>query len=136
MTDTRNQGEAPKFLYGVTSTDRIIQTECGDGFIRACIAAHGRINHIVLTCYRAAGPLTELVLFNEQGATFTITIDSGKFTPSGFTLTDEDIRVAHKMIYLPDSTDMLILVTRMARQIGLNPVFPEDPELSNVFEFK
>lgn len=136
MTDTNNQERnGSKFLFGVTSTDRIIQTEQGDGFINSCIAAHGIITKIILTSYRAAGALTELVLFNEHGATFVITIDSGVFTPSGLVLTDEDIQIAHKQITLSDTTDILILATRMARHAGLKPVFPEESELSSILEF-
>ena len=54
---------------------------------------------------------------------------------SKFLLTDEDIQIAHKQITLSDTTDILILATRMARRAGLKPVFPEQSEFSSILEF-
>lgn len=124
-----------KFMFGVTSTDRIVQSELGDEFINSCINAHGIITKIIVTCYRAAGALTEMVLINEHGATFVITIDLGVFSPAGLELTDKDIQTGHKQITLLDTTDILILTTRMARRSGLKPVFPEQSEFSSILEF-
>ncbi|EOT5430137.1 hypothetical protein VSS22_24570 [Klebsiella pneumoniae] len=136
MTESHHQEKnSSKFVFGVTSTDRIINTEQGDQFIEACLSNHGTLTRIILTCYRAAGPLTELVLFNEHGAIFTITIDFWKNNRPGLALTDEYIRTGHMMVYVNDSTDMLILATRLARKAGLVPSFPDDANLSSVLEF-
>jgi hypothetical protein len=58
----QSNGNHLKFLYGVTSTDRLIQHEHADKFIDSCIANIGSIHKMSLACYRAGGPLTELVL--------------------------------------------------------------------------
>nr|QTX13756.1 hypothetical protein [Klebsiella pneumoniae] len=46
---------------------------------------------------------------------------------------EDDIRISHKQITLPDTTDTLILVTRIARRSGLKPMLPEAEQFSTVF---
>jgi hypothetical protein len=41
----------------------------------------------------------------------------------------------HKQITLPDTTDTLILVTRIARRSGLKPMLPEAEQFSTVLDF-
>ncbi|HHI0774965.1 TPA: hypothetical protein ACP4R4_004454 [Klebsiella pneumoniae] len=129
----QSNGNHLKFLYGVTSTDRLIQHEHADKFIDSCITNIGSIHKMSLTCYRAGGPLTELVLFYGSDKTFSITIGVGDVDVS--MVNEDDIRISHKQITLPDTTDTLILVTRIARRSGLKPMLPEAEQFSTVLDF-
>lgn len=129
----QSNGNHLKFLYGVTSTDRLIQHEHADDFIDSCISNIGSIHKMSLTCYRAGGPLTELVLFYGSDKTFSITIGVGDVDVS--MVNEDDIRISHKQITLPDTNDTLILVTRIARRSGLKPMLPEAEQFSTVLDF-
>ena len=78
-------------------------------------------------------PLTELVLFYGSDKTFSITIGVGDVDVS--MVNEDDIRISHKQITLPDTTDTLILVTRIARRCGLKPMLPEAEQFSTVLDF-
>ena len=127
----QSNGNHLKFLYGVTSTDRLIQHEHADKFIDSCIKNIGSIHKMSLTCFRAVGP--ELELFYGSGKKFSITIGVGDVDVS--MVNEDDVRISHKQITLPDTTDTLILVTRIARRSGLKPMLPEAEQFSTVLDF-
>lgn len=86
-----------------------------------------------MTCYRAGGALTELIIDSGEGLTFCLTIGEGSLDVAPFT--SDDIRLAHKQISLPDVTDIIILVTTLARYAGLSPSFSVDGESTALLEF-
>lgn len=86
-----------------------------------------------MTCYRAGGALTELMIDSRKGQPFCLTIGEGSLDVAPFT--SDDIRLAHKQISLPDATDIIILVTTLARYAGLSPFFSVDGESSALLEF-
>jgi hypothetical protein len=122
-----------KFLFDVTATDRIECNNYYETFIKNLSISLPRINRIVLTCYRAGNPITELIIYQEDEKLFCLTVWEGELdvTP----VTADDIRVAHKEISLPDATDILIFVTKIARYLGLSPLLSADPCSSSVLEF-
>lgn len=86
-----------------------------------------------MTCYRAGGALTELIIDFGEGQTFCLTIGEGSLDVPPFT--SDDIRLTHKQISLPDVTDIIILVTTLARYAGLSPSGSGDGESSSLLEF-
>lgn len=86
-----------------------------------------------MTCYRAGGALAELIIDFGERQTFCLTIGEGPLDIPPFT--SDDIRLTHKQISLPDVTDIIILVTTLARYAGLSPSFSVDGESSALLEF-
>ncbi|QJW54869.1 hypothetical protein HL670_01750 [Serratia plymuthica] len=86
-----------------------------------------------MTCYRAGGALTELIIDSGEGQPFCLTISEGPLDAPP--VSSDDIRLAHKQISLPDVTDIIILVTTLARYAGLSPSFSVDGESSSLLEF-
>ncbi|WP_258912668.1 hypothetical protein [Pectobacterium odoriferum] len=86
-----------------------------------------------MTCYRAGGTLTELIIDFGEEQTFCLTIGEGSLDVPPFT--SDDIQLAHKQISLPDVTDIIILVTTLARYAGLSPSCSGDGESSALLEF-
>ncbi|WP_240353931.1 hypothetical protein [Pectobacterium brasiliense] len=86
-----------------------------------------------MTCYRAGGSLTELTIDSGKEQTFCLTICEGYLDVPP--VSSDDIRLAHKQISLPDVTDIIILVTTLARYAGLSPSFSVDGESSSLLEF-
>ncbi len=86
-----------------------------------------------MTCYRAGGALIELSIDSGEEQTFCITISEGPLDAPPFS--SDDIRLAHKQISLPDVTDILILVTTLARYAGLSSSVSGDEDSSSLLEF-
>lgn len=86
-----------------------------------------------MTCYRAGGALIELTIDSGKEQTFCLTIGEGPLDVPP--VSSDDIRLAHKHISLPDVTDIIILVTTLARYTGLSPYASGDGESSALLEF-
>ncbi len=76
--------------------------------------------------------MTELLFWNAKDVIFVLTICEYKLDVSS--VTDDEIRVTHKVISLPDITDIMCLVTRLASHYQLQPSLSSDAE-SSVFVF-
>lgn len=122
-----------KFLFGVTATDVIVRDDYNNAVVNDVMSHLTGIRRIVITCYRAGGALTELIIDFREGQTFCLTIGEGSLDVPTFT--SDDIRLTHKQISLPDVTDIIILVTTLAHYAGLSPSFSDDGELSALLEF-
>lgn len=122
-----------KFLFGVTATDVIVRDDYNNAVVNDVMSHLTGIRRIVMTCYRAGSALTELIIDFGEGQTFCLTIGEGSLDVAPFTL--DDIRLAHKQISLPDITDIIILVTTLARYAGLSPSCSGDGESSSLLEF-
>lgn len=122
-----------KFLFGVTATDVIVRDDYNNAVVNEIMSHLTGIRRIVITCYRAGGALTELIIDSGEGQTFCLTIGEGPLDVPPFT--SGDIRLAHKQISLTDVTDIIILVTTLARYAGLSPSFSVDGESSSLLEF-
>lgn len=122
-----------KFLFGVTATDIIIRDDYNNAVVNDVMSHFSEIRRIVVTCYRAGGALTELMIDSGEGQTFCLTIFEGPLDAPP--VSSDDIRLAHKQISLPDVTDIIILVTTLARYAGLSPSCSVDGESSSLLEF-
>ncbi|CAM7470723.1 Bacteriophage protein [Klebsiella variicola subsp. variicola] len=122
-----------KILFGVTATDVIVRDDYNNAVVNDLMSHLTGIRRIVMTCYRAGGALTELIIDFGEGQTFCLTIGEGSLDIPPFT--SDDIRLIHKQISLPDVTDIIILVTTLARYAGLSPSFSGDGESSALLEF-
>ncbi|RFU93271.1 hypothetical protein DZA29_01855 [Citrobacter gillenii] len=122
-----------KFLFGVTATDVIVRDDYNNVVVNDVMSHLSGIRRIVMTCYRAGGALTELIIDFGERQTFCLTIGEGPLDIPPFT--SDDIRLTHKQISLPDVTDTIILVTTLARYAGLSPSFSVDGESSSLLEF-
>ncbi len=122
-----------KFLFGVTATDVIVRDDYNNAVVNDVMSHLTGIRRIVMTCYRARGALTELIIDFGEGQTFCLTIGEGSLDVAPFT--SDDIRLTHKQISLPDVTDIIILVTTLARYAGLSPSCSVDGESSALLEF-
>ncbi|MDM2817787.1 hypothetical protein [Citrobacter sp. Cpo102] len=122
-----------KFLFGVTATDVIVRDDFSNAVVNDLLSHLTGIKRIVMTCYRASGALAELSIGSGEGQTFCITISEGPLDAPPFS--SDDIRLAHKQISLPDVTDILILVTTLARYAGLSPAVSTDEDSSSLLEF-
>ncbi|MDP9568352.1 UNVERIFIED_ORG: hypothetical protein J2806_004028 [Kosakonia oryzae] len=122
-----------KFLFGVTATDVIVRDDYNNAVVNDVMSHLTGIRRIVMTCYRAGGTLTELIIDFGEEQTFCLTIGEGSLDVPPFT--SDDIRLAHKQISLPDITDIIILVTTLARYAGLSPSCSGDGESSTLLEF-
>lgn len=122
-----------KFLFGVTATDVIVRDDFSNAVVNDLLSHLTGIRRIVMTCYRAGGALIELSIDSGEEQPFCITISEGPLDAPPFS--SEDNRLAHKQISLPDVTDILILVTTLARYVGLSSSVSGDEDSSSLLEF-
>ena len=79
-----------KFLFGVTATDVIVRDDDNNAVVNDVMSHLNGIRRIVMTCYRAGGALTELIIDFGEGQTFclngdiTVAIATGKSEPLPF----------------------------------------------------
>ncbi|EEE0988501.1 hypothetical protein RC180_003459 [Salmonella enterica] len=122
-----------KNLFNVTTTEKIIADDFSDAVVNGLTHHVPGITKLILSCYRAGCTVVEITLYRENGELFILTVWEGGLDVPPFS--PDDIRLKHKEISLPDITDILILVTRLARYAGLSPVLPADTDSSSLLEF-
>ncbi|KGT94751.1 hypothetical protein NG99_07095 [Erwinia typographi] len=122
-----------RYLFDVTTTDRIEHTKAYEDFIRSIRLNLPRVKKIEVTCYRAGNAVTELVMYHSEGSQLCLTIWEGKLSLPP--LLPDNVRLSLLEISLQDVTDILILVTSLARVYRLAPYLPGDPHSSAVLTF-
>lgn len=122
-----------KYLFATSMSDKVIHHEGYMPFMEDLNSIIQKPDKIVMTFYRTGHAVTELVFWQNQSIVFVLTIweDDLHIPP----VSDDDRIVAHKEIALPDITDIMLLITRIAIYTGLQPSFSSDTESSSVFEF-
>lgn len=133
MTRDSSGNVKNKYLFATSMSDKVIAHECCMPFLEDLYSVIQKPDRIIMTFYRTGHAVTELVFWQTQSVVFVLTIweDDLHILP----VSDDDRRVAHKEIALPDITDIMILITRIAIYTGLQPSFSSDTESSSVFEF-
>ena len=66
-----------KFLFGITATDVIVRDDYNNAVVNDVMSHLNGIRRIVMTCYRAGGALTELIIDFGEAQTFCLTIGEG-----------------------------------------------------------
>ncbi|EIE5010475.1 hypothetical protein K8N77_004788 [Salmonella enterica] len=122
-----------KNLFIVTTTEKIIADDFSDTVVNDLTHHVPGITKLILSCYRAGCTVAEITLYREDGDFFILTVWEGGLDIPPFS--PDDIRLKHKEISLPDITDILILVTSLARHAGLSPSLPADTASSSLLEF-
>lgn len=123
----------PKHLFKIDSTDTILLDRFNDKVMNDLYQHFTNIHQIKMTTYREGQSITELVIQYDNEKTFLLTIWQGELCMPP--ITSEDIRVAHKEISLPDTTDILVLVTRIALHAHLSPRLSSDFDSAEVLVF-
>jgi len=122
-----------RFLFDVTTTDRIEHSRAYEDFIRSFRLNLPRVTKMVLTCYRAGNAVTELVMYHGEGSQLCLTIWEGKLSLTP--LLPDNVRLSLLEISLQDVTDILLLVTSLARIYRLAPYLTGDPHSSAALTF-
>ncbi len=122
---------SPKHLFGV-STDNVIRRDSSLPFLESLHTAIQPPDKLTMNCYRAGGAVAELLFWNAKDVIFVLTICEYKLDVSP--VTDDETRVTHKVINLPDITDIMCLVVRIASHYRLQPSLSSDAE-SSAFVF-
>lgn len=120
-------------LFSISATDRVMHDACSDAIVNDLLGAVCGMSDITMTCYRAGCPVTELLIQRGAGTPFCLTIWQGAFSVPP--VSDDDLRLSHKEISLPDTADALLLTITLARHAGLNPYFGKDVGSSSVLRF-
>ena len=120
-------------LFSVSSTFRVMPDTCSDAIVSNLMSVLSGLTAIEVACYRAGCAVTELLIHRERNAPFCLTIWQGELSVPP--VSDDDLRLSHKEISLPDTTDVLLLISTMARRAGLVPALLADPHSSVVMEF-
>lgn len=121
----------PKHLFDV-STDNVVHRDFSLHFLESLYTAIQPPDKLTMNCYRAGGAVAELLFWNAKDVIFVLTICEYQLDVSS--VTDDEIRVTHKVINLPDITDIMYLVTRIASRYRLQPSLSSGAEPS-VFVF-
>ncbi len=122
-----------KYLFATSMSDKVIHNEGYMPFMEGLYSVIQKPDRITVTFYRAGRAVTELVFWQTQSVVFVLTLwEDDLYIPP---VSDDDRRIAHKEIALPDITDIMLLITRIAIYTGLQPSFSSDTESSSVFEF-
>lgn len=108
-----NRIHQQKYLFSVSATDNILFDRYNHDVMSNLYLHLNDINKISMTSYRAGGAIIELIIHYNNDKTFMLTILEGELNVQP--LSSNDIRLAHKEIRLPDVTDILVFVTRLAR---------------------
>ncbi|MCW1877169.1 hypothetical protein OMR58_22230 [Erwinia sp. INIA-01] len=122
----------PRLFY-VSVSDEVMDDEFSDSVVSDLMAWLTDVNRMVVNCYHAGRAVTELVMHQGNGNLLCLSIWSDALSVPR--VTPDDIRLSSKEIALPDTTDTLILVTKMARHAGLVPALSPYPQSSTVLEY-
>ena len=120
-------------LFSVSATFRVMPDACSDAIVSDLMGVLSGLTGIEVACYRAGCSVTELLIHREKHTPFCLTIWQGELSVPP--VSDDDLRLSHKEISLPDTTDVLLLISTMARRAGLVPALLPDPHSSVVMEF-
>ena len=123
----------PGYLFSAPSDGKVFDSDCCTPFMEDLYTAIQRPDRIIFTCYRTGGAVAELVFWQAESAIFVLTVWEGHLHIPP--VSEDDKRVAHKEIHLPDITDIMLLTKKLAIHIGLQPSLSSDAESSSVFEF-
>lgn len=120
-------------LFWVSVSDEVMEDEFSDRVVSDLMAWLTDVKRMVVNCYHAGRAVTELVIHQANGNLLCLTVwnDALSVPP----VSPDDIRLSSKEIALPDTTDTLILVTKLARHAGLVPVMSQDNKSSTVLEY-
>ena len=121
------------FLFSISATFRVMHDICSDDIVSNLMSVFSDLTSIEVACYRAGCSVTELLVHRESTTPFCLTIWQGELSVSP--VSDDDLRLSHKEISLPDSADVLLLITTLVRRTGLVPKLIQDPHSSVVMEF-
>ncbi len=122
-----------KHLFKIDSTDTILLDNFNYKVMNDLYQHLTNIHLIKVTTYREGQSITELVIQYNNEKTFLLTIWQGELNVPP--VNSEDIRVAHKEISLPDVTDILVFVTRLALHAQLSPRLSSDFDSAEVLIF-
>ncbi|HGZ7314349.1 TPA: hypothetical protein ACOL2D_003751 [Vibrio parahaemolyticus] len=122
-----------KHLFSISSTDLILQEHYHQAVMSDLFKYFININRVRMTTYRAGQAVTELIIHYDDNKTFLLTIWEGALNVPP--LSDDDIRLAHKEIALPDIVDIMIFVTTLARHARLSPCLPSDQDSAEVLTY-
>lgn len=121
-------------LFYISANDAVLHDRFSDGVAGNLASSLAGMTRIVMTCYRAGQPVTELVIRRPGAAPFCLTIWQGPLSVTP--VSEDDLRLGHKEIALPDTADTLNLVAALARSGGLSPVLTDSRHEAAVFEFR
>jgi hypothetical protein len=128
----KNQTEC-KNLFTIPASGMVFDNDCCRPFMEDLHRVIQKTDKFKVTFYRAGSAVVELVFFDSESVIFVLTIWEGDlYIPS---ISDDDKRVSHKEIGLPDVTDIMLMVSRLAAHTGLQPSLSSDVESASVFEF-
>lgn len=122
-----------KSLFSVPADSRVFDNSCCAPFLEDLYSAIHEPDRLTFTCYRAGSAVAELGFWRAGSVTFVLTVWEGRLCIPP--ISDDDKRVAHKEIELPDITDIMLLVTRLAIRAGLQPSLSSDAGSASVFDF-
>ncbi|WP_155959445.1 hypothetical protein [Klebsiella aerogenes] len=120
-------------LFIAPADGKVFDNNCCAPFLEDLYSAIQKPDRITLSCYRAGGAVAELVFWQAESVIFVLTMCEGRLSIPP--ISDDDRRVAHKVIHLVDITDIMLLVARLAIHTGLKPSFSSDIGSSSVFDF-
>ncbi|MEJ6115606.1 hypothetical protein [Aeromonas salmonicida] len=125
--------EMDKSLFTVPAYGRVFDNDCYRPFWENLRTVVKNTDQFKVTFYRAGGAVVELVFFDNESVIFVLTIWEGDLHIPP--ISDDDKRVAHKEIGLPDVTDIMLMVSKLAAHAGLQPSLSSDAESASVLEF-
>ena len=123
----------PKHLFYIGLNDTIILERHNTNVMDDVYRHLTNITKISMTTYRAGCAIAQLIIDYDSGKRFMLTIWEGEFNCPP--LSDDDIRLAHKEITLPDITDIMIFITTLARHARLSPHLPSEPDSAEVLTY-
>ncbi|MGF1883940.1 hypothetical protein [Vibrio splendidus] len=122
-----------KHLFDISSRDLILREKHNQMVMADFFKHFININKISMTTYRAGCAITEFIIHYELDKIFLLTIHEGEFNIQS--ITGDDIRIAHKEISLPDVTDIMVFVTRLAHHAHVSPQLALDSDSAEVLVF-
>lgn len=126
-------GRSSDHLFDITMTGKIDMNHEWDEFLRSVKQHMPNITKIFVNCYRGCTAITELIIHHSDEKILLLTIFSNdlSFSP----VSDDDIRVNHKQISLPDVVDVLVFISLLAQESKLEPSLVSEPDSSDFLVF-
>lgn len=127
-------GYFSKHLFEISMTDKIDKSPEWDAFLRSVKQHMPNITKIFVNCYRGCAAITELIIHHSDEKILLLTIfcNDLSFSP----VSDDDIRVNHKQISLPDVVDVLVFIVKLSQEFKLTPYLRGEQDSSEVLIFK
>ena len=120
-----------KSLFTVPASGKVFDNDCYRPFWEDLSEVVKKTDQFKVTFYRAGCAVVELVFFDSESVIFVLTIWEGDLHIPP--ISDDDKRVAHKEIGLPDVTDIMLMISKLAAHAGLQPSLSSDDESAFFF---